>query len=108
VKKLFAVAIGGSIGALIRYQFVSPGDEIGLFLVNTLGVLVAGLFAYRIHNSELATAFWIPGFAGGLTTFSSVALILAETDALKAITYFYGTVAASIALLYLIKPKVRS
>ncbi|NCV77296.1 MAG: CrcB family protein [Actinobacteria bacterium] len=56
MKKLFAVAIGGSIGALARYQFVSPGDEIGLFLVNTLGVLVAGLFAYRIHNSELATA----------------------------------------------------
>jgi fluoride ion exporter CrcB/FEX len=108
VKKLFAVAIGGSIGALVRYQFVSPGDQIGLFLVNALGVLVAGVFAYRIHNSELATAFWIPGFAGGLTTFSSVALILAETDALKAITYFYGTVAASITLLYLIKPKARS
>ncbi len=110
MKKLFAVALGGAIGSLVRYLIAEsvPNYPIAIFIANLVGVAVAGLISFRLLTSELSKIFWIPGFAGGLTTFSSVALILAETDALKAITYFYGTVAASIALLYLIKPKVRS
>ena len=110
MKKLFAVALGGAIGSLVRYLIAEtvPNYPVAIFIANLVGVAVAGLISFRLLTSELSKIFWIPGFAGGLTTFSSVALILAETDALKAITYFYGTVAASIALLYLIKPKVRS
>ena len=109
MKKLLAVALGGAIGSLVRYLIAEsvPNYPIAIFIANLVGVAVAGLISFRLLTSELSKIFWIPGFAGGLTTFSSVALILAETDALKAITYFYGTVAASIALLYLIKPKVR-
>jgi fluoride ion exporter CrcB/FEX len=110
VKKLFAVALGGAIGSLVRYLIAEsvPNYPVAIFIADLVGVAVAGLISFRLPTSELSKIFWIPGFAGGLTTFSSVALILAETDELKAITYFYGTVAASIALLYLMKPKVRS
>jgi fluoride ion exporter CrcB/FEX len=48
----------------------------------------------------------IPGFAGGLTTFSSVAVIHAESNSLKVIAYFYLMTAVSIAVLYVVKPKV--
>ena len=110
MKKLFAVALGGAIGSLVRYLIAEsvPNYPIAIFIANLVGVAVAGLISFRLLTSELSKLFCIPGFAGGLTTFSSVALILTETDALKAFTYFYGTLSASIALLYLIKPKVRS
>jgi fluoride ion exporter CrcB/FEX len=109
VKKLFAVAVGGTLGSLVRYLVTElfPNYAIAIFIANLTGVAVAGLIAFRLMNSEISKLFWIPGFAGGLTTFSSVTLILAETNTLKAITYFYGTVVVSLALLYFIKPRAR-
>ena len=47
------------------------------------------------------------GFCGGLTTFSSVAVIHAERSALSGIGYFYATVLVSIGALYLIAPKAK-
>ena len=108
MKKLFAVALGGAIGSLIRYLISEsvPNYPIAIFVANLAGVAVAGLIAFRFLTSEISKLFWIPGFAGGLTTFSSVAVIYAEKNSVEAFAYFYGTVIASIALLYLIKPKV--
>jgi len=108
VKKLLAVALGGAIGSLVRYLIAESVSNypIAIFIANLAGVAVAGLIAFRFLTSEISKLFWIPGFAGGLTTFSSVAVIYAEKHAVEAIAYFYGTVIASIALLYLIKPKV--
>ena len=107
MKKLFAVALGGALGSLLRYATVAKGDEIGLFLVNIAGVVLAGFVALRINTNEFIKIALIPGFAGGLTTFSSVAVLHAEQNSLKAIIYFYGTVFISLLVLYLIKPKAR-
>lgn len=108
MKKLLAVAVGGALGALLRYLTVAKGDEIALFSVNIAGVAVAGFVAFRLTTSELMRIALIPGFAGGLTTFSSVAVLHAEQNNLKAVAYFYLTVLVSLLTLYLIKPKVRS
>ena len=106
MKKLIAVALGGAFGSLLRYLTVSQGDEIALFLVNIAGVFVAGYVALRLNTSEIVKLALIPGFAGGLTTFSSVAVLHAEQSSMRAVIYFYGTVLMSIVVLYLIKPKV--
>jgi fluoride ion exporter CrcB/FEX len=105
VKKLLVIAAGGILGSLLRYLLVPSGDEIAIFLINLLGVAVAGLFALRLNPSELSRLFWIPGFAGAMTTFSSVAVIHGERNDLLAISYFYLMALASLAILWTINPR---
>ena len=107
MKRLLAVGLGGALGSLFRYLTVSKGDEIGLFLVNIFGVAVAGFIALRLSTSELIRLALIPGFAAGLTTFSSVAVIHVEDSSLRSIAYFFGTVLVSLLILFAIKPKVK-
>jgi fluoride ion exporter CrcB/FEX len=108
VKKLLAVAVGGALGSLVRYLTVAKGDEIALFAVNIAGVLVAGFVAFRLTTSELIRIALIPGFAGGLTTFSTVAVVHAEQSSVKAVLYFYTTILVSLITLYLIKPRAKA
>ncbi len=108
MKKLLAVAIGGALGSLLRYLTVAKGDEIALFAVNIAGVAVAGLLALRFNTSELLKLVLIPGFAGGLTTFSTVAVVHAEQNSIKAVIYFYAMILVSLIALYLIKPRAKS
>lgn len=105
MKKLAIIAAGGVVGSLIRYLYINRSDEIGIFAINLIGVAVAGLFAYRLKPSELSRAFWIPGFAGAMTTFSSVAVIHGRRNDLMAVGYFYAMVAASLLILFLIVPR---
>jgi len=105
VKKLLVIAAGGILGSLLRYLLVPSSDEIAIFLINLLGVAVAGLFALRLNPSELSRLFWIPGFAGAMTTFSSVAVIHGERNDLLAISYFYLMALASLAILWTINPR---
>lgn len=107
MRKLFLVAAGGVIGSLLRYLLTeSLGDyPFAIFIANLLGVAIAGLVAYRLNTSEASRAFLIPGVAGGMTTFSSVALIHAQQNSVAAIAYFYGLVAASLLVLYFLRAK---
>jgi fluoride ion exporter CrcB/FEX len=107
LKRLLAVGIGGALGSLLRYLIVSKGDEISLFLVNIFGVAVAGFIALRLSTSDLIRLALIPGFAAGLTTFSSVAVIHAEDSSLRSITYFFFSVLVSLLILFAIKPKAK-
>ncbi|MFM8385119.1 MAG: fluoride efflux transporter FluC, partial [Actinomycetota bacterium] len=105
VKKLLVIAAGGVAGSLVRYLLVAKNDEIGIFLINLLGVTVAGLFALRLKPTELSRLFWIPGFAGAMTTFSSVAVIHGQRSDFEAIIYFYVMVIMSLLILWLINPR---
>lgn len=107
MKKLLVVAAGGALGSLLRYFTFSKGDEIALFLINMLGVAIAGFIAFRLTTLELIRLALIPGFAAGLTTFSSVAVAHVEQSSLESIAYFFGSVFVSIAILFAIKPKAR-
>ncbi|HHT22252.1 MAG TPA: fluoride efflux transporter CrcB [Bacteroidales bacterium] len=82
MKQLLLVGFGGFLGSIARY-WVSKLNiswnfysiPMGTLTANVLGSLLIGfLIGIFIHNNE-ATAnlklFWIVGFCGGFTTFSS-------------------------------------
>lgn len=108
MKKLLLIALGGASGSLLRYLFAESISSypLAIFLANLTGVFVAGFIAFRATESHLARLFWIPGFAGGMTTFSSVALIHAQKSGMLSIIYFFGTVSASLVILEVLDRKV--
>lgn len=76
------VAIGGVIGSLFRYVLneLFGSDKNGVLIANQIGVAVAGFVVIYLakHQNEKLRLFLIPGFCGGLTTFSSVMLLSSE------------------------------
>ena len=76
------VALGGVVGSLLRYLLneLFGSDKTGVLIANQIGVAVASYAAiYFIKNSnQNLRNFVIPGFCGGLTTFSSVMLLSNE------------------------------
>lgn len=108
MKALAIVAIGGIAGSLTRYLVTEflPSYPIAILIANLFGVSIAGIVAFRLIPTNTQKLFWIPGFSGGLTTFSSVSVIHAETSNVLSITYFFGTIACSLIILYFISPKV--
>ena len=81
-----AVALGGALGASARYGLdgviqrrLGTAFPYGIFLVNVLGCLTAGLLAGAIASQRLALspamrAFAFTGILGGFTTFSAFGL----------------------------------
>ena len=108
-----AVFIGGGLGALLRYAIsdLLP-TYISIFAVNVVGSGFIGFalaFLYHQHeqcpDASQATmplwwSFWVVGFFGGLTTFSSFSadsLKLLQSGAYKAaILYIFATVFISL------------
>ncbi len=78
---MLLVTIGGAIGAVLRYAFLSlfkEGSELalGVFFVNIVGCFLIGFISYiAIKRHRLITEnwrrFWTVGVAGGFTTFSA-------------------------------------
>lgn len=97
---VFVVAIGGAIGASLRYMmsllFAGSAWPIGTLLVNIIGCLAMGALAGTGLSAQ-ARLFWLTGVLGGFTTFSAFSLesaMLWERAAWQGIAY----VAASVAL----------
>ena len=109
MKKLLVVGIGGALGSLTRYVLSESITRYpsAIFIANAMGVAIAGLIAYRLKTSESMRLALIPGFAGGLTTFSSVAVIHTEHNSMKSIGYFFATIITSLLILFVIKPSVK-
>jgi fluoride ion exporter CrcB/FEX len=74
-----------------------------VFIVNQLGVLIAGYLAYRLSASEDQKLFWIAGFAGGFTTLSSLAFILHGSNLVSGLIYAALSFMCSIAILALLQ-----
>jgi len=116
MKILFAVAIGGAIGALARFQLsqlfmrFTSGDFIyNILVINILGCFLMGI-SYEFMNLRLNIdvewrAFFMVGVLGAFTTFSAFALdifILAERgNFLSASVYILSSVIFSILGLLL-------
>jgi CrcB protein len=91
------VAIGGVIGSLFRYLLseLLGSDQYGILAANVIGVVVAGFAVVYCanHANQNLRHFLLPGFCGGLTTFSSAMLLthsvgliyLVETVVLSAV-----------------------
>jgi CrcB protein len=114
---LIYVALGGALGASLRYLTVraalrlfGPGFPWGTVAVNVLGSLIMGLVAVALIERFPGAwgryaPFVMTGVLGGYTTFSAFSLdalsMWEKGRALAAALYVGGSVAASIAALAL-------
>ncbi len=84
MNRLMAVAIGGGLGAVLRYEVqnwslgrVGAAFPYGTLLVNISGAFFIGLamtvFLHHIHLSPVWRVFLVTGILGGYTTFSALA-----------------------------------
>lgn len=104
---MIGIAIGGFLGAVTRYLFYllieskAWQPKAATWLVNSLGSLVLGMFI----GSGSLSAFWITGFLGAFTTFSTMALDvvkdLEDGRWLRATAYVFATLASGIVLFSL-------
>ena len=97
------VFMGGGIGSLARWfifrqmhrNFPAVPPYISTFAVNAIGCLLIGfLFAMALTKSsaDQFKLFWLVGFLGGLTTFSTLGLdifqLIQERSLIFACAYF--------------------
>jgi len=111
---LFAVGVGGGVGALARYYVASWLTPVGatlnwgILIVNITGGLLMGLIveasALKLNLSPELRAFLTVGILGGYTTFSTFsldsALLLQKGQYGLAAVYVTGSVVLSIAALF--------
>ena len=87
MTNLFAIGIGGAIGALLRYgiaiatgSFITLENDfpLGTFIANMIGAFLMGLLYQTYQQSaghnESIRLFLTTGMLGALTTFSTFAL----------------------------------
>ncbi|MEO0913028.1 MAG: fluoride efflux transporter CrcB [Pseudomonadota bacterium] len=114
---LVQIALGGALGALLRFAVVSrlaviwPGAfPVGVLTVNVLGSFAMGLIvavATARSGGMLASAlpFLTIGLMGGFTTFSAFSLdtlrLIEEGETASAMAYVAGSVAFSVFGLWL-------
>lgn len=109
------VALGGAIGAMLRYgvvlssaRILGSGFPMGTMIVNVAGSFIMGIMAIllmeRMQGSALIP-FVMVGILGGFTTFSSFsldAMILLEKGKMAAAAgYVFGSVGLSIIALFM-------
>jgi CrcB protein len=101
VQMLFYIALGGALGAVLRYlaskgvhALAGSGFPYGTLTVNVVGSLLMGflyiLLIERVSNNLPLRATLIIGFLGAFTTFSTFSIetfnLLENGEAFKAFT----------------------
>ena len=111
LKALLIVFLGGGLGSSLRYLiglWLNPCTFPWATLVaNSFGCLLIGLFIGYFNRmgmmKESIALFFIVGFCGGLTTFSSFSLDLFQLSKLSSLLYpllyFVGTLVLGIICL---------
>ena len=85
MNNLLAIAIGGSLGAVMRYlastsvyQLFGTGFPYGTLTVNVVGSLLMGFISILLLERMMLAEFWRPiiiiGFLGAFTTFSTFSM----------------------------------
>lgn len=101
---MIGIAIGGFFGALARYGFYLLAErgarqpKLATWLVNSVGSLALGLLV----GADSSSVFWVTGFLGAFTTFSTMALDAVndfeEDRLLEAASYLGITLVSGILL----------
>ncbi|MGJ8582466.1 MAG: fluoride efflux transporter CrcB [Marinosulfonomonas sp.] len=103
---LVHVALGGAVGAMLRYSISSQvAFPFGTLIVNIVGSFVMGLALVLMVEKGLDR--WVPlvmvGLLGGFTTFSSFSLdtlrLFESGRAVAALGYVAASVSLSIAAI---------
>jgi len=113
---IFQVALGGALGAGLRYlsgsatlRLLGSGFPYGTMIVNILGSFIMGLAAFymleRMDGSYARFApFMLTGVLGGFTTFSAFSLdalyLLERGRMAAALFYMGGSVALAMLALF--------
>lgn len=85
MNNLFAIAIGGSLGAVMRYltstsvhNLFGQNFPYGTLTVNVVGSLLMGIISILLLERFMLAEFWrsiiIIGFLGAFTTFSTFSM----------------------------------
>ena len=84
IIKIIYIAIGGSLGSILRFLFsyfckiYVPFFPAGTLLVNIIGSFFIGLFVSHLNNKEVSEIiiryFLIIGLLGSFTTFSAFSI----------------------------------
>ena len=114
IQTLPIVALGGAIGASLRYlvnvaavRLVGVNVPVGTVVVNVLGSLIMGLLVVILaeKSGTRYAPFLMTGILGGFTTFSAFsldAITLYERGQIGlAFVYVAGTVIVALAALFL-------
>lgn len=113
MKILIWVFIGGGLGSSFRYLLqllfknFNSQYPLATFSANLIGCLLIGLFFGILQKLDLlkgeAHLFFIVGFTGGLTTFSSFALdnllLFRESSILQPLLYSIGSIILGILMV---------
>lgn len=96
------VAAGGALGSVLRWQLARFNGRwpIGTLAANGLGTLVAGV-VLAVTDDVTATVLLVAGVAGGLTTFSTLAVEIVRRPPRLAAAYLVGTVVVGSAAMAL-------
>jgi len=105
-KSILAVAIGATLGALLRWQLgtrlnsIFPTIPPGTLAANLIGAYVVGLGIAFFATFSAISPEWrllvITGFCGGLTTFSTFSAEIATLLQQGRIAWALGAVAAHV------------
>jgi CrcB protein len=112
---LAAIAAGGAIGTLARYEIaqlidVAPGTfPWATFLTNLSGAFILGLFLAvigdRFAHTRYLRPFFAVGVVGALTTFSTMAVetvtLMKDDHVLLGVGYLLVSMVAGLAVAYL-------
>ncbi|MDS9472970.1 CrcB family protein [Sporosarcina pasteurii] len=104
---IVVIGLGGFVGAILRYllsQRLNGNNPFGTLLVNLSGSLLIGII-FGFGLPKLWMMFLVSGFAGALTTFSTLQKEVIEQwrtgKKKQAVTYAFVTYVVGIALAIL-------
>lgn len=99
--------MGGVAGSLIRWALSVSFDQtrIGTLAANLIGVALASFFLVLMerHGTPALRQLLLPGFCGGLTTFSAFAFQSVETSG-GGIAYVLQTLFLSLFIVAIVIP----
>lgn len=116
MNSILLVAVGGAIGAVVRFlvsgwvlQAAGPAYPIGTFIINVVGSLMmgvlAGWLAFRVDGGAAWRVFLGTGVLGGFTTFSAFSLetatLIEKRDFAAAGVYSVGSVIVGVVALFI-------
>ena len=116
MNNYIAIALGGAIGACLRYainewslQLLGRSFPFGTLLVNMLGAFIIGLLYGLITTEQIAATPWRVfigiGLLGALTTFSTFSLdtflLLQQGAMVKAVSNVFLNVLVCLTLTWL-------